>query len=522
MGFYVLSRNPRNIKNITYFLFCFACAVWSYAYLFWQNSMTYEQALFYSRGLMFGAIFIPVFFLHHVFTILGIEKNNSRILRLCYGFTFLSAAFAFHPHFVKNVAHKLAFRFWPEPGYLFHPFLVIWMSIAVYTMWHIYRGFRSSSGMLKNQMKYLFVASVVGWCGGATNFFLWYDIPIPPLGNITVSVYVALFAYVIVRFRLMEVRLAMTLTSIFFVVYGLIIGVPAVLVLKARPWLITHLGVHWWLLPLTIYTILLAAAPFIYTLLQRKAEARLLRERRHYQQTLLQASRGMTLIKDLDHLQKLIVHILTRTIRIKHASIYLFNKETLQYDCCVRRSFAPLRSAKSYAHDSLLIQYLARTRTPLVVEEVLYRELRGEGPEFKRLRHILRSLDADVIIPSFVHDNLLGFLMLGQKVSQEVFTPDDLDVLATLANQVALAIENCHFITELEMTQAQLFQASKMADLGTMASGIGHQINNRLNAIMLATEHGLLKDLAWIRTCIRDGKFDDACQQPRSNTEKGH
>ena len=45
-----------------------------------------------------------------------------------------------------------------------------------------------------------------------------------------------------------------------------------------------------------LFAALSFSGPFIYLLLQRKAEAVLLKEQKRYQQTLLQASRGMTLI----------------------------------------------------------------------------------------------------------------------------------------------------------------------------------------------------------------------------------
>jgi len=78
---------------------------------------------------------------------------------------------------------------------------------------------------------------------------------------------------------------------------------------------------------------------------------------------------------------------------------------------------------------------------------------------------------------------LVGFLVLGAKISKKAFGPDDLSVFTILANQSALAIENAQSYEEMKRAQEQLFKADKMATIGTMADGLSHQINNRLHAI---------------------------------------
>ncbi len=72
---------------------------------------------------------------------------------------------------------------------------------------------------------------------------------------------------------------------------------------------------------------------------------------------------------------------------------------------------------------------------------------------------------------------------MGKKESGKAYTEDDLAVFSILANQTALAIENAKFYEEMKLTHEQLFQAEKMATIGTMADGLSHQINNRFHAL---------------------------------------
>ncbi|MDP2940226.1 MAG: ATP-binding protein, partial [Candidatus Omnitrophota bacterium] len=97
----------------------------------------------------------------------------------------------------------------------------------------------------------------------------------------------------------------------------------------------------------------------------------------------------------------------------------------------------------------------------------------------------MRLIDAAVVVPSFVEEKLLGFIVLGEKISGKIYSQDDLSVFSVLANQAALAIENAMFYEQIKETQSQLFQAEKMATIGTMANGLSHQISNRLHALGL-------------------------------------
>ncbi len=525
-GIFVIRQNYRDTKNRTYFLFSVSVAVWSVFYFLWQVSSTSTEALFYSRGLMLGAIFIPVFYLHHIIALFGQVSSRKKILLAAYAFAILSSLFCFTPFFVSSVGAKLAYKFWPNPGPLFHPFLLFWVIVVVYGAKLIFKNFRSASGIIRNQMKYILAATVIGWGGGLTNYFLWYNIPVPPFGNIFVSGYVVIAAYVIIKYRLMDVRLALTFTSLFFVVYGLVFGIPVLIVLLAQKSLEAQFAEKWWLVPVTCYAVLSMVGPYFYSRLRIEAENRLLKEQKAYQQTLLQASRGMTLIKDLSHLLQLIVHILTKTIRITHARIFLWDNGAKNYICKAVRGDHHKGADDVIDENAALIRQLHSDKEPLMLEEIRSHNSASDG-----VIKEIEALDAAVVVPSFVQERLVGFVVLGDKRSSRLYTESDLDILSTLANQAALAIENCIFLTEFEHQQAHFFQAAKMADLGTMASGIGHQVNNRFNVIKLGAESALMVELRKLANCLDANDTEtskkmvaalsDTCQRIAKNAEHG-
>jgi len=105
-------------------------------------------------------------------------------------------------------------------------------------------------------------------------------------------------------------------------------------------------------------------------------------------------------------------------------------------------------------------------------------------------------------------DRMIGFMLLGNKLSEMGYDKEDKDLLLTFSNQFASAMENAmayrrikelnetleerikertaeleKTLLELRQTQVQLIQTEKLASLGEMVAGIVHEINNPLGFI---------------------------------------
>ena len=484
LGCIVYFKNRKREINIRYALFCYFVGFWSFCYFFWQISQDKNSALFWSRGLMAGAIFIPVCFLHFVLLLLDLYEKRKRIVKIGYLIFLFFFILNFTSWFVSDVKPKMYFRFWPEPGAVFSIFLLVWFWYCLYPCYLLIRDYRKFTGIKRQQAKYVLIAILIGYSSGSTNYFLWYNISIPPYGNFIVPLFVGMMAYAIVRYRLMDITITITRTGVFVAVYTLVLGLPFLLAIWGGSWLIGLLGPNWWVAPLVLMAALATVGPFLYIFLQSRAEAILLREQRRYQETLKQAAIGMTRIRDLDKLLNLIVHIVTKTVRISHSAIYLLEQKTEQYLLEAGRNLKKEQPA-SINHNSSLIVWLKNQKNPLIHEEIKRKAQDDLSPVFKEIERQMRQLNASVIIPSFLEDRLLGFIILGDKRSGAIYTQEDLDVFSVLATQAALAIENALFILEAKVMQEQISQAEKMATIGTMADGLSHQINNRLHALSM-------------------------------------
>ena len=93
--------------------------------------------------------------------------------------------------------------------------------------------------------------------------------------------------------------------------------------------------------------------------------------------------------------------------------------------------------------------------------------------------------------PLVYQDRLLGVLMLHHVEPGRRFTEQHQGLLALLATQAAIALENARLFTEsrqsyreLQRAQEQLVQTEKLRALGQMSAGMAHDLNNVLAAVL--------------------------------------
>jgi len=201
VGAFVYMKNKAGDANRKFLLFVFAMAFWSGNYFIWQLAKDASTALLFSRLLMIGAIFISITLFHFVLAVLGLIEQKKKWLIFGYSFAAVLLLFSFSPYFVKDVAPKLMFPFWPEPGFLFHIYLIFDMTLFfLYSCILLYKGYRQASGIRRTQLFFLFICALITIVNGWTNNLLWYNIPVAPYGNFGVPVLMIGIAYIMVKY----------------------------------------------------------------------------------------------------------------------------------------------------------------------------------------------------------------------------------------------------------------------------------------------------------------------------------
>lgn len=494
LGLFVFLTNPQNKLNRLWALFNLAIASWAFGQTAYTGATTLVVAYSLVRvTYLVGVIWIPTLYLHFILEYLGKQKRLP--LSLAYGFSLMSLGLIWHHHFLPPPVPKFSLNYYPEAGPLYYPFFLIWSAIIIYGVMILFKAMKRESAIARqDSCRLLFYSSCIGYLGGSSNFLPVFNVqlfPYTPYGTYGIPIYVALFAYAMVRHQLLDIRVAITRTGLLLGVYVLVLGIPFIVAWQGRASLELWLGQKWWLVPLGLCTALATAGPFMYAFLRRQAEARLLHEQRRYQRILQHAARGMTQVREVHKLARLIVRVVSRSVRVQHASLFLLDKPHNRY--ALEASDGPKRLAlqSQYgldpSHD--LVRWLIEH------QQVLNREDsaadRGQGIEQE-----LTGLNASLIVPGFIERELIGFLVLGPKLSGAGYSQDDLHAFATLAHEAAMALENAQSYEELVRVNKQLkiayerlVQQERMAAAGEFATGMAHEIKNPLASIKTFAEY---------------------------------
>jgi signal transduction histidine kinase len=100
----------------------------------------------------------------------------------------------------------------------------------------------------------------------------------------------------------------------------------------------------------------------------------------------------------------------------------------------------------------------------------------------------MSELEAEISVPITSKEKLIGILNLGHKEGKEIYSGEDLELLSTLANQAAIAIENARLYESLKQSQDTLRRADRLSSLGLLTAGLAHEIRNPLVAIRTFTQ----------------------------------
>ncbi len=207
LGIFIISHNWRDKLNRLYFLITLATGFWAFSYWRWLSADDITTALFWVRMLSIGSILIPIFYFHWIISLLKIEEREKNTVRLMYVLGSLFILFSFSDFFVSGVEQKLFFPFWPNPGILYHFYLFfVYICLVAYSWNLLIKNYKASTGEDRKRLAYIIGGAVIAFAGAASNFFLWYNIPIVPYGNFLVAFYPLLFGYATIRYRLFNIR----------------------------------------------------------------------------------------------------------------------------------------------------------------------------------------------------------------------------------------------------------------------------------------------------------------------------
>lgn len=444
-GLFVIYKNSKSLVNILYFFFCLSAFWWSLFYFFWQVSVTAESALFFIRLLMIGAIYSSFFYLACVVYFLGKDVIYKKLLYFFFFLTLIWVYFdIFTNQFVSGVEPRLSFEFWPVPGIFFHPFLLVFFFHVLLASYLLITTIRNTKGVVRPQAKFMLIGLGLAFLGGSSNYFLWYNIPIPPYGNILVISFVVFTGYAILKYRLMDIRVAIKRSAIFTILVLFIASIFSVSAFIFSTFIQSLIGKSSTLYS-GIITGIIVAVGFepIKRLLTNVTDSFLFKGEYKVDELLSKLSGDFSSTLDLKTIISGSGKDLYDAFRIKGLTVYLFDKNSTSYEerFFIGEHLKPisLNQTEINGYNKFLMG-VGMHKVILVTEELK----RVETPN-AILTQLIKKLEDNQValtVPLYLKDDLIGFYFLNEKKSGDTFTTQDIQVLEIMAGQAATAIEN--------------------------------------------------------------------------------
>jgi GAF domain-containing protein len=157
-------------------------------------------------------------------------------------------------------------------------------------------------------------------------------------------------------------------------------------------------------------------------------------------------------IQDLDSLLKNTVNLISERFDFYHAGIFLINE---------LEDYAVLQAASSEGGKRMIdrghrlrvgsqgiVGFVASEKKPRIALDVGKDAVYFDNPELPLTR-------SEVALPLLAREKIIGILDI-QSTEPEIFTQNDIEVFQTMADQIAVAIENIRLLSESQLVISQL------------------------------------------------------------------
>ena len=492
LGVLVLARQPRAAINRYFGIFSIAVAAWTASNALALAQIRAVPSDFFPRLAFVSASLIPVGFL--MFSTVFPTRSPLAPKRVVLGFVVAGIAFA-----LTSLTHLIVQEVVPTGsalkivyGRLHLPFAIYFVSGLGFSLFLLVRKRRVLSGFERLQVQYLFLGVLVAAIGAtATNLLVPLFIGTSSLsrfGPLFGLVMIAMIAHSIIRYRLMNLRLVLRQGSVYLIaatiagaVFSVIIGLGSQLV-GGRP---QDIPVPY--LVAIALGIALAFQP-LKSWLQSTLDRYLYRESYDYQRTVREASRQISSTLDLKTLFEYLCDTTNRVLRPDLVAAFTRDSRDDTFWRVARITISEVHPQLDISRVSAaapLPSFLVNSRAPLVRDEV-GRTLHGASADAAAAD--LRALGGDIAIPMLSESNLIGFLIVGTKLSGDAYFTDDIELLSTLSNQAAIAVNNAQLYGRVVLVNEYVENILRTMDSGVVTVDAGGQV-----AVVNATAEALTR-----------------------------
>lgn len=194
-----------------------------------------------------------------------------------------------------------------------------------------------------------------------------------------------------------------------------------------------------------------------------------------------EVGRALTFSLDVNELLNAIMDAMMECLPAERGFLLLVDRESGEMVPRVARQRRDTGTAQEKATISRhILEKAVNERVTILTADAMSDERFQEVASVRDLR--IRSA---VCAPLFHQENVLGVIYLDTTSATHVFTETDVDFVAGVASQAAVAIENARLYTdlrgaydELQTAQQQLVRSEKLSTIGALSATVAHDMIN--------------------------------------------
>ncbi|MDH7500333.1 MAG: ATP-binding protein, partial [candidate division NC10 bacterium] len=294
------------------------------------------------------------------------------------------------------------------------------------------------------------------------------NIDIPPWGIFLIPICLIAEAYAIVKYRSMDINIVFRRGMVYSILLCLLTAVFLISLISFERLFQAFVGYS--SMAATAVAALVLAILFqpLKEKVQTLVDRVFFKGQYAYHETLRKTSEAMTSILDLEKLMDHLLSPIVSDMKVRGALLYLMKAEKTGLRLSAHRFHgggSQVEPCPFIPEDWSLVRRLEWEHLPLIREGVKDQMHPEEAEEIARE---MNRLGAELALPVILQNELLGILLLGDKLSGDLFSEEDLQLLGILANQAAVAIENAQLYDEMMSLQEHQENILRNLDSGVI------------------------------------------------------
>jgi signal transduction histidine kinase len=469
--------------------------IWTFfnlAVLFWGIGCFMAGLAFSSRDALFawriaisGGLFIGVFFYHTMYIFSGIQK---RIILLA---IYAQAVFYFlltmtTEATLNNWKVRFKYIYYPDATFFYTLMAASWVIVVILGHRELVLFFRNAKGIKRIQAKYLLGGFLVGFLGGGLTLVPAFDINIYPAGNFGIPIYCLISTFAILRYHLMDIKVAIKRTAAYSLAAGLLMGLFVIIVISMTRLFSQYVHVD-------TFSVNIAAALVIALLfnplrnyIQQVIDKLFYKRSYDYFATVRYVSSTLASMFDLQGIYKFISDTIHEVLGLKDSYVLAALPDGefgIVYRTSRRSGGKKLQEKPEKDEDAVklsdqsnIVRLFQQSGDLLIKDDLPAKEERFGKETTEKISNELKCIHGEAAVPIFVDQKLTLLIILGGKLSGDMFTNEDTDLLRTISDQTAIALKNAKLYQEK-------VNSEKLASLGMMSGTFAHEIRNPLTSL---------------------------------------